>query len=675
MGQGQIDANVCWTGSACRSASGAPVNGATAFRGYSDRAALTVKSLSGAVAYEMDPWASTDVTLAGDPRFEVTSGNGEQFAYAPPTLRLVSLEGEVSLQHHFPGARGTIALVLAPAPLGQLELLAETDVRLGLGTLKMDGTQAAFWRGPLAPYDPFAQLPSNANLGLPALHADDPEPVLIRAAAGAICAQQSGACVLDSSVLATNVALPKIVDAVAGTDLLSGNWSWPGGSAAGLGRLQAGRDLYEAKVRVDGEGTVLLEAGRDVVLNQYDGAINTNSRGGSFVGDPLLPKLVGPDLFIVAGAAGGIDVDGFAAAYLDPANARGVVRTYLPELRTYLQGLGIERATDAQLVDAFRALPLARREVFVERIYLEELKQTGIDYNDSKSPRFHSYDRGFEAIATLFPGSSRNAPSPHAGDVVLNGRPVETQAEGDINILAPYGRIAVGAEVVPAAIDPAAGGVVTRRGGDIRMMADENIDLFTSRVFTLQGGDILMWTSDGSITAGAGSKTSVFQKPLAYRLEKGVLYVDEFGLQTGAGIGVLDALLGAGDLRRSRLDLIAPNGEVNAGDAGIRVVGDLNIAAAIVVGMENIQVSGAAAGVPKVEAPNLAALTSAQQVAQATSQEGSGAAAQAKPRNVAEQLPSIITVEVVGYETPDAGAPKDDKEKDKARKRRDGEAF
>src|SRR5262249_29281231 len=123
-----------------------------------------------------------------------------------------------------------------------------------------------------------------------------------------------------------------------------------------------------------------------------------------------------------------------------------------------------------------------------------------------------------------------------------------------------------------------------------------------------------------------------------------------FGLQTGAGIGVLDALQGSGTPRRSRLDLIAPRGEVNAGDAGIRVVGDINIAAAVVVGVENISFSGKSAGVPKVEVPNVAVLTSASQLAQAATRAGVGPDAQA--RTSVADLPSIITVEVVGYEAP-----------------------
>src|SRR5262249_1003670 len=183
------------------------------------------------------------------------------------------------------------------------------------------------------------------------------------------------------------------------------------------------------------------------------------------------------------------------------------------------------------------------------------------------------------------------------------------------------------------------------------VMSDQNFDLFTSGVFTLQGGDILMWTSNGSITAGSGSKTSVFQKPLAYVIEgAGAGSIDAVGLQTGAGIGVLDALQGSGNLRRSRLDLVAPRGEVNAGDAGIRVVGDINIAAAVVVGVENIQFTGKAAGVPKVEVPNITALTSASQLSQAAAQQGVGP--EARPRASIAELPSIITVEAVGYETP-----------------------
>jgi hypothetical protein len=52
-------------------------------------------------------------------------------------------------------------------------------------------------------------------------------------------------------------------------------------------------------------------------------------------------------------------------------------------------------------------------------------------------------------------------------------------------------------------------------------------------------------------------------------------------------------------------DLIAPNGIINAGDAGIRVSGNLNLAAVAVLNASNIQVEGKATGIPVVEAPNI----------------------------------------------------------------------
>jgi filamentous hemagglutinin len=251
---------------------------------------------------------------------------------------------------------------------------------------------------------------------------------------------------------------------------------------------------------------------------------------------------------------------------------------------------------------------------------------------------------------------------PHAGDVILAGKLTATNSDADITVLAPYGKVEVGTAYSPGAPYDSKGGVLTRRGGDIRIMADRNIDLFTSRVFTLQGGDITMWTSDGSITAGSGSKTSVRNVKPSYTMSAdGVVAVNVFGLSTGAGIGVLDALEDAGSRPPSRLDLIAPRGEVNAGDAGIRVVGDLNIAAQVVVGVENIQTTGASTGVPKVEVPNIGALTTASQVAQAAAKEGVGPRAVA-PKNTLADLPSIITVEVVGYETTE---PRDDQAKRK----------
>ena len=126
---------------------------------------------------------------------------------------------------------------------------------------------------------------------------------------------------------------------------------------------------------------------------------------------------------------------------------------------------------------------------------------------------------------------------------------------------------------------------------------------------------------------------------------------DLAGLATGGGIGVLATVAGVapGDV-----DLIAPAGTIDAGDAGIRVSGNLNIAANSVLNAGNIQVAGSSAGTPaapSVGAPSVAAAPPPPP--QPTSGPASSADAgtrQEDKRPVAPpEVPSIIVVEVLGY--------------------------
>ncbi len=502
---------------------------------------------------------------------------------------------------------------------------------------------------------------NESRQGKSPIHAGDRDPVRLYALEGSICGDPGGQCAFAlTKRQGASLTFPKPVDAFAGKDVFRGAYTIQNNSPNDVSRLRAGRDLYDVALEIGGEGAAVLEAGRNIQMDyeaipsliEYSGLLLSE---GNLKNSTLPADKAGASLYLMAGTAAGVDWRAFADAYLDPANATHVTRSYLPELATYMKVLGYASMSDAELVAAFKSLPLVRQEVFLGSVYFTELKEAGIDYNDSGSARVHSYQRGLDAVSRLFPGNPFTSPT---GNVIFNAKPVETQAIGSISILAPYGGVAVGAEKFDTS-SSAKGGIVTRRGGDIRIMADQNIDLFTSRVFTMQGGDIEMWTTNGSITAGSGSKTAVFDAPLRYLMSSdGVVAIDVFGLQTGAGIGVLDALQNAKGRPKSRLDLIAPRGEVNAGDAGIRVVGDLNIAARAVVGLDNIQVSGISVGVPKIETPNIGALTNASQLAQAATKEGVGpesAAAAAAARKTLAELPSIITVEVVGYETPAAG--------------------
>jgi hypothetical protein len=166
-------------------------------------------------------------------------------------------------------------------------------------------------------------------------------------------------------------------------------------------------------------------------------------------------------------------------------------------------------------------------------------------------------------------------------------------------------------------------------------------------VFTLQGGDILIWSSEGNIDAGRGAKTATATPPPQIVIRGDRIILDTTRSVEGSGIGVL---LAAEGVTPGDVDLIAPKGEVNAGDAGIRVAGNLNIAALRVIGTDNIQVGGVSTGVP-VTAPapvgGLAGTSSVAQDAaksaqQATDQAAASAAGQKEP------TPSFLTVEVIG---------------------------
>jgi len=99
-------------------------------------------------------------------------------------------------------------------------------------------------------------------------------------------------------------------------------------------------------------------------------------------------------------------------------------------------------------------------------------------------------------------------------------------------------------------------------------------------------------------------------------------------------------------------NLVAPGGTVDAGDAGIRVSGSLNVAALKVANADNIAVSGNASGVPTttVDTGALGAASSVSaSVSQSAVQSGSGARSR-------EEQSLMVNVEVLGF----GGVPEDE---------------
>jgi hypothetical protein len=171
-------------------------------------------------------------------------------------------------------------------------------------------------------------------------------------------------------------------------------------------------------------------------------------------------------------------------------------------------------------------------------------------------------------------------------------------------------------------------------------------------VFTLRGGDVTIWSSRGDIAAGSSPKTVVTAPPTRVLVDtfSASLQTDLGGLATGGGIGVLAAVQG---VEPGAVTLVAPQGTVDAGDAGIRATGNISIAAAQVLNADNIASGGTSVGVPSAPAaaaPNLGGLSAGASSTAATSSSATELARQSQPtQSAADEAPSSITVEVLGY--------------------------
>src|ERR1700757_1344409 len=234
-------------------------------------------------------------------------------------------------------------------------------------------------------------------------------------------------------------------------------------------------------------------------------------------------------------------------------------------------------------------LPANQQQLLVQQVFSRVLNTTGLDFNDPQSPFFKSDAPGYAAINTLFPASfgytanNLTGVSNGANQLVstgtldLRGSTIQTDQGGNISLFGPGGNILVGSASASAAAMPATEGIITLEKGNINIFADQSILVAQSRIFTEQGGNLTIWSSNGNIDGGSGSKTTVSFPPPVFTADIDFFnIVDAKGEVSGAGIATLQSLPG---VLPGNGNLIAPRGTVNAGAAGIRVSGNLNIAA------------------------------------------------------------------------------------------------
>jgi filamentous hemagglutinin family protein len=519
----------------------------------------------------------------------------------PGTVNATALGGDIDVESDF---------LLYPSASGNLTMRAANNVNLNQASIILEGIDPSLLPSPSKPQIALASinsvLLSPPALNPSALHQGDPAPVEIIAGQG--------------DILGGFLEFPKPAELFAGRDINSVNLQTENFQATDVTLVQAGRDITYAgddqgQISVGGPGYVDLFAGRTVDL--------AASTGIATLGATANPALPGPS---------GATVNVLASLTTPPAYAGFITHyfadqaTYTTQLTQYVESLlGTAKLSAAAALGAFEKLPTIEQLPFVLSAFFNELNQSGLEATAGQKP---GYARGFEAINTLFPGSLDSngasvskADLPYSGELSLSFSRIYTIAGGDINLLVPGGGINVGLATAPVnapARSPSQLGIVAQGPGSVNAFTYGDVEVNQSRVFTLDGGNILIWSSTGNIDAGRGAKTSISAPPPTITVDPttGLVTVNLAGAVAGSGIRTI---LTEPNVPPGNVNLIAPVGTVNAGDAGIGSAGNINIAAQTVLGASNINFGGTATGVPAATSNVAAGLTGASNAASGAS--------------------------------------------------------
>ncbi|MBI5335809.1 MAG: filamentous hemagglutinin family protein [Burkholderiales bacterium] len=253
------------------------------------------------------------------------------------------------------------------------------------------------------------------------------------------------------------------------------------------------------------------------------------------------------------------------------------------------QRTGTDPGSDAAALERFAALPVEQQILALQPVLEQVVTDAGKAAAQAQgTAKTLAYAPAYQALAAVFPQAAATA------DLLMGSSQIATRQGSALHVLAPRGGVNVG-ELTGNSKSASQLGVVTLGGtaaqpAPINMLVRDDIAVNQSRVFSVDEGDVLMWSSTGNLDAGRGAKTVTGAPAPVYSIDStGKVQVDVSSAFSGSGIAVLDA--------DSTLYLFAPRGEINTGDAGIQSAGAAFIDAVRVVG-PSLQVAGPAVGLP-----------------------------------------------------------------------------
>jgi filamentous hemagglutinin family protein len=592
-----------------------------------------------------------DVTLNGD--------------YVPAVIDVTAVTGSLVGGTNLP-LNGAALLYAVPEPDSQVDWLAGQDIRLGISTNGLTPAVSTstnvsqylgftYWYAGTVANGTTNDISTQGAQGLPAnlVQTGDPGTDHVYALNGSIENFYSGVA----------LSTTKQTEIRAGLDINAPLFFLQNNNEGDVSVVEAGRDITGCPaaspgcsagvftLSIGGPGALVVQAGRNLLSLQDLGAAGVGNNfqwevGIESVGNAYNANLPadGASLAIEVGVGSGPKNAAFINAYIDPATAGSTASPYTAELIDYMHKLTGETLSISDAVAAFRALTPEQQTPFIQQVYFAEITTGGRLAAAGLGAGGKGYDRAYQAIQTLFPGSQVGQPTTaYTGDLEMTGfSRIRTQSGGDIGIIVPGGDITLGFENqtpnLSTQSDTAMPGVLTLRGGNIDMVSDGSQIVAQSRVFTELGGDIMMWSTNGDVNAGKGKKTSIVTSPPQVTYDSyGNVTKSPVTPQTGGGIATL---IGVPGVQPGDVDLFAPHGTVDAGDAGIRVSGNLYIAALQVANADNIQVQGKAVGLPPQPTTNLALTTASNAATEAQ--------ALLKPL-AGQEARTAVTVEVTGF--------------------------
>jgi hypothetical protein len=259
---------------------------------------------------------------------------------------------------------------------------------------------------------------------------------------------------------------------------------------------------------------------------------------------------------------------------------------------------------------------------------------------------------------------------------------LKTLNDGDINFFAPGGGVNVGLAGQFAGTKKESGelGIITQRYGAINGFTDGNININQSRISSLDGAGIALWSTHGDIDAGRGAKSALTIPPPKTKInddgsitlvfdaavsgsgiqsarnnrklagDRGPLQTDSNGVVIFGSDSRTDRDRYARSLSPGSNYLFAPNGAIDAGDAGISVEGNLLVAAQTVRGADNISVGGISIGVPTSTSISAGTLSLGDVASSATESATNSMndAIKEAAAALAESSAAFVTVDIIG---------------------------